>query len=114
MTDYPDVLYTVKDRIGTITLNRPDRLNAYTPAMADGVRRAMAAAAQDGQVRVIVLTGAGRGFCAGADMEVLNATLKGERGSTGNPVAQRRVLRIEEAIAQGLPPREIISKFLKS
>jgi enoyl-CoA hydratase/carnithine racemase len=85
MTDYPDVLYTVKDRIGTITLNRPDRLNAYTPAMADGVRRAMAAAAQDGQVRVIVLTGAGRGFCAGADMEVLNATLKGERGSTGNP-----------------------------
>jgi enoyl-CoA hydratase/carnithine racemase len=71
MTDYPDILYDVKDRIGTITLNRPDRLNAHTPAMGQSIRRAMAAAAQDSHVRVIILTGAGRGFCAGADMNAL-------------------------------------------
>ncbi|MBI1329258.1 MAG: enoyl-CoA hydratase [Alphaproteobacteria bacterium] len=71
MTDYPDILYEVKDRIATITLNRPERLNAYTGTMAESIKRAMAAATNDTNVRVIVLTGAGRGFCAGADMEVL-------------------------------------------
>jgi len=73
MTDHPDILYAVKDRIATITLNRPDRLNAYTDRMASSIRLAMADAARDPAVRVIVLTGAGRGFCAGADMEVLQA-----------------------------------------
>jgi enoyl-CoA hydratase/carnithine racemase len=71
MSNYPDILYTVKDRIATITLNRPDRLNAYTDRMAGSIRLAMAAAARDPAVRVIVLTGAGRGFCAGADMDLL-------------------------------------------
>ncbi|MEJ1969958.1 MAG: enoyl-CoA hydratase-related protein [Rhizomicrobium sp.] len=61
----------MKDRIATITLNRPDRLNAYTDRMAAGIRLAMAEAAGDKAVRVIVLTGAGRGFCAGADMDLL-------------------------------------------
>ncbi|HUO88063.1 MAG TPA: enoyl-CoA hydratase [Rhizomicrobium sp.] len=73
MSKYPDVLYEVKGRIATITLNRPDRLNAYTEKLASGLRLAMADAARDPAVRVIVITGAGRGFCAGADMEVLQA-----------------------------------------
>jgi enoyl-CoA hydratase/carnithine racemase len=73
MAGYETILYGVKDKIGTITLNRPDRLNAYTDKMASDIRRAMADAAMDPAVRVIVLTGAGRGFCAGADMEVLQA-----------------------------------------
>ncbi len=73
MSTYTDVLYDVKDRIATITLNRPDRLNAYTDKLASGLRLAMAEAAKDSAVRVIVITGAGRGFCAGADMEVLQA-----------------------------------------
>jgi enoyl-CoA hydratase/carnithine racemase len=68
---YPDILYETKDRIATITLNRPDRLNAYTDRMAQSIRLAMADAAGDKGIRVIVLTGAGRGFCAGADMNVL-------------------------------------------
>src|SRR5690242_14595016 len=67
---YETILYDVKDRIGTITLNRPDRLNAYNDRMASDIRKAMAEAANDTAVRVIILTGAGRGFCAGADMQV--------------------------------------------
>lgn len=68
MAEYPDILYAVQDRIALITLNRPDKLNAWTPAMQSSVKRALHAAGEDPSVRVIVITGAGRGFCAGADM----------------------------------------------
>ena len=71
MSEYPDILYAAADRIATITLNRPDSLNAYTDRMATSIKRAFADAAQDPSVRVILLTGAGRGFCAGADMNLL-------------------------------------------
>lgn len=67
MPDDP-ILYTVENRIATITLNRPERLNAFSDAMiqqwADAIRRAQ----EDDDVRVVVVTGAGRGFCAGADL----------------------------------------------
>jgi len=72
MSNYPDILYDVNDRIATITLNRPERLNAYTAQMAESIKRAAADANGDRAVRVIIITGAGRGFCAGADMEVLS------------------------------------------
>jgi enoyl-CoA hydratase/carnithine racemase len=81
MSAYPDILYEVNDRVATITLNRPDRLNAYTGRMAESIKLAMADAAADSAVRVIVLTGAGRGFCAGADMEVLSGAVRA--GGTG-------------------------------
>jgi enoyl-CoA hydratase/carnithine racemase len=64
--------YDLADRIATITLNRPDKLNAWTATMEHEVRSAMAAAENDENVRVIMLTGAGRGFCAGADMSLLS------------------------------------------
>ena len=70
---YQHILYEVSDKIATITLNRPDRMNAWTATMERDVRHAMEAAAGDDNVRVIVLTGAGRAFCAGADMEALQA-----------------------------------------
>jgi enoyl-CoA hydratase/carnithine racemase len=79
MPTYPDILYDVKDRVATITLNRPGRLNAYTPQMANSLRLAMADAAKDTNVRAIILTGAGRGFCAGADMQVLTGVIGGNR-----------------------------------
>ena len=68
-----EILYAVADRVATITLNRPDKLNAWTARMEQEVRAAMYAAEGDEQVRVIVLTGAGRGFCAGADMSLLGS-----------------------------------------
>lgn len=68
---YQDILYAVDHRVATITLNRPDRLNAWTATMEREVRDAMEKAAQDHGVGAIVLTGAGRGFCAGADMDEL-------------------------------------------
>ena len=82
MSDYPDILYVVNDRIATITLNRTDKLNAYTGRMAMSIKQAMADANADAAVRAIVLTGAGRGFCAGADMEVLSSAVTA--GGAGN------------------------------
>jgi enoyl-CoA hydratase/carnithine racemase len=67
-----ETMYEVAKRVATITLNRPDKLNAWTAVMEQEVRAVMAEAERDENVRVIVLTGAGRGFCAGADMSLLS------------------------------------------
>jgi enoyl-CoA hydratase/carnithine racemase len=68
---YQHILSEARDAIATITFNRPDRMNAWTPIMERDVRNAMETARDDDKVRVIVLTGAGRAFCAGADMDAL-------------------------------------------
>lgn len=67
-----ETIYNVSHRVATITLNRPDKLNAWTATMEKEVRAAMEEAARDEGVRAIVLTGAGRGFCAGADISLLS------------------------------------------
>ena len=77
-----EVLYDVSQRIATITLNRPDRLNAFSNALGQQLRAAMRAASDDAGVRVIVLTGAGRGFCAGADMGNLSQLSAGGAAAT--------------------------------
>ena len=65
---YEQILVETADRVRTITLNRPDRLNAWTATMHNELKQAMHEAGSDSEVRVIILTGAGRGFCARADM----------------------------------------------
>lgn len=65
---YETIRYEIADRILTITLNRPDRLNAFTIAMAHELIHAFETASEDDAVRVIVVTGAGKAFCAGMDL----------------------------------------------
>ena len=79
------VLYEVRDRTALITLNRPDRLNAWNNDMHRGYYDSLDSAAADPDVRVIVVTGAGRGFCAGADMDVLQGIGGGGSGGGGEP-----------------------------
>src|SRR5262249_37048252 len=81
----------IADRVATITLNRPDKLNAWTPVMAGELRAAMLEADANDEVRAIVLTGAGRGFCAGADMARLASAAE-----------QQSPLRPAEAPTEGL------------
>ncbi len=69
---YQQIAYEVQDPVAVITMNRPDRLNAFTTRMLAEIRHALAAAERDVDVVGIVLTGAGRGFCAGMDMGSLD------------------------------------------
>jgi len=62
------VLYEVSDGVAVITLNRPEAMNAWTPQLSDELSLAMGAADADDDVRAVVLTGAGKAFCAGADL----------------------------------------------
>jgi enoyl-CoA hydratase/carnithine racemase len=79
MTSYEEILYQVDDPVATITLNRPSVLNAWTDRMGFEVRHAVSQAEADPRVVGIVLTGAGRGFCAGADIKRLSAISSGDR-----------------------------------
>jgi enoyl-CoA hydratase/carnithine racemase len=73
MTDYSELLYDRAGHIVTITLNRPDRLNAISGPMLTSFSQALRDADADRDVRVIIITGAGRGFCAGLDLKDLTA-----------------------------------------
>ncbi|WP_348240452.1 enoyl-CoA hydratase-related protein, partial [Salmonella enterica] len=66
---YETLSYEVDDRILTLTLNRPERMNAYTGRMADELIDAFDRADADDDITVVIVTGAGRAFCAGSDLE---------------------------------------------
>jgi enoyl-CoA hydratase/carnithine racemase len=72
--NYDTILYDVDGDIATITLDRPDQLNAWTPQMAEELADAISRANHDRAVGAIIMTGAGRGFCAGADMNAVFGT----------------------------------------
>jgi enoyl-CoA hydratase/carnithine racemase len=67
--EFEQILCEVEDRIATVTLNRPDRLNAWTVTMMEELIKAFDMLDKDDEVRAIIVTGAGRGFCAGADLD---------------------------------------------
>ncbi len=77
---YDEILYEVNDPVAVITLNRPDSLNAWTDTMGGEITDAMQRAAADKSVVGIVVTGAGRAFCAGADMNLLSGIAAGGDG----------------------------------
>jgi enoyl-CoA hydratase/carnithine racemase len=84
MTDFSEIRYDVEDHVLTITLDRPDRLNAFTGTMARELIEAFDRADADDDVRAVVVTGAGRGFCAGADLGAGAQTFDWrERGADG-------------------------------
>jgi enoyl-CoA hydratase/carnithine racemase len=68
VADYDTILYEVDDRVATVTFNRPDQLNAVSPEMVRELRDAYASAEADDDVWIIIVTGNGRAFCAGADV----------------------------------------------
>jgi enoyl-CoA hydratase/carnithine racemase len=82
-TSNSSVLYEVNDNVAVITLNRPERLNAWNGELGTAYFNALDRAEADPEVKVIVVTGAGRGFCAGADMDVLQGIQSG--GQSGEP-----------------------------
>jgi len=91
---YTEILYEVADGIATVTLNRPEKLNAWTMRMAAEVRHACVTAERDPAVRVVVVTGAGRGYCAGADMDLLQG-LQGGGGGGGGTAGGDAALAID-------------------
>ena len=82
---FETIKYEVKDKILTITLNRPDRLNAFTGQMMNDLISAFDSASNDDEVRVVIVTGEGRGFCAGADLGAGEATFNRDE----NPRAKK-------------------------
>ena len=81
---YEQILYEVDDPVATITLNRPKALNAWTTRMGAEVRHAVTQADADPAVVGIIITGAGRAFCAGADMHMLSSLSEGGAGSAAD------------------------------
>ena len=87
------VLFEKKDGVATVTLNRPDRLNAVNDEIRAGLKEKLDDACKDDEVKVIIITGAGRGFCAGADMDGLAATSEGKsQGGQREAAARQRDL----------------------
>src|SRR5262245_61422305 len=78
MSTYKCLLYEEKDGIATLTLNRPERLNALGDTLREDLQDALTRASEDDRVRVIVVTGAGKGFCSGGDVKAMSE--RKERG----------------------------------
>ena len=100
---YEHIEYTVASGVACLTLNRPDSLNSFTAAMHGEVAEVLKAAAEDRAIRAVVITGAGRGFCAGQDLNDRNVA-PGERVDLGESVDQfynpliRRITGMEKPV----------------
>jgi 2-(1,2-epoxy-1,2-dihydrophenyl)acetyl-CoA isomerase len=90
---YETILFEVSDGVATLTLNRPDKLNAYVPQMGEDIVAAFRSVRDDATVRAVILTGAGRGFCAGVDLEALQALHAGQSTGTGPRLGEEDFVR---------------------
>ena len=88
--DYQEILYAVSERVLTITLNRPDKLNAFTGRMMLEMLDAIDRADADDDVRAIIVTGAGRAFCAGADLSSGSGTFDSRERAADVGIENRR------------------------
>jgi enoyl-CoA hydratase/carnithine racemase len=91
---YRNILFEIADGIATVTLNRPEKLNAYTLEMGDEIVDAFAKIRSDDAVRVAILTGAGRGFCAGVDLDALKAHQSEPAGGSARRLGEEDFLRV--------------------
>src|SRR5690606_21852798 len=87
-----DLEYSVKDHIATILLNRPEKLNAFNPAMLKAWQESLRSAQADPEVRVVVLTGAGRAFCSGGDTGRM-AERAADKETPDSPISAKESLR---------------------
>lgn len=94
---YQSIIYEVKEGVGLITLNRPDRLNAWNHEIETELREVMSEASIDGNVKAVVITGAGRGFCAGADM----SDLSDSTGEDSDSMRESQRARLQYAPTEG-------------
>jgi enoyl-CoA hydratase/carnithine racemase len=90
---YELIRYEVREGIATIALNRPDKLNAYTPEMGEEVVAAFERARDDEQARVVILTGEGRAFCAGIDLDYFKAHMAGKNPGKGPKLGEEAFVR---------------------
>jgi enoyl-CoA hydratase/carnithine racemase len=99
--DFEEIRYEIADRVLTITLDRPDRLNAFTQTMGRELIQAFDQADRDDEVRAVIVTGAGRGFCAGADLAAGGSTFdwtgREEEGEVPRDGGGQVALRIFES-----------------
>ncbi|MBW2382377.1 MAG: enoyl-CoA hydratase/isomerase family protein [Deltaproteobacteria bacterium] len=90
---YELIRYEVREGIATIAFNRPDKLNAYTPEMGEEVVAAFERARDDEQARVVILTGEGRAFCAGIDLDYFKAHMAGKNPGKGPKLGEEAFVR---------------------
>lgn len=90
---FTQIRYEVEEEVATITFDRPERLNAYTPTMGEETVAAFERARADDDVRVVRLTGAGRAFCAGVDLDAFRAHMAGDASSEGPRLGEEAFVR---------------------
>src|ERR1700730_4288723 len=91
---YSEIIYEKRDKVAIVPLNRPDRMNAITPTLASELKDAMADAERDPAIAAIVVTGAGKSFCPGMDMGVLQAAAERKKGESPEQPAAAHAIDI--------------------